>query len=110
MGNVTSIPATKIDRVSKDELDEYNAFRNGDENLFEPGITDVPNAYDPTAGSKYDKIPVPTREHGPVLATDPGQPDNVSANVTSRDKNLAVDKSEVGVVRSGRKVSKAEDK
>ena len=106
MGNVVSIPSTKMDHVSQEELDEYNAQRNGEDNLYEAGILGVPNAYDPEAGSKYDKIPVPTRHEGPLLATDEGQPKDVEAKVLSRDSNRSVDKSEGNVVRSGRKSTK----
>ena len=107
MGNVVSIPATKMDHVSDEERAEFEAQRNGEDNLYEPGIMDIPNPYDPNKGSKYDKIPVPTRDNGPLLATDDGQPKNTEAKVLSRQP--AVDKSEVGVVRSGRKANTQKD-
>jgi hypothetical protein len=110
MGNVQSIPPEKRDTkfVSQAELDEFEAYRNGDDNLFEAGIrTGDEGFYDPTAGSKYPKNHRPTVTPGPVFATDPGQPRNVgSAKIIGRQP--AVDKGEQSVLSStnkGRKTS-----
>lgn len=98
MPNVQAIPAGKQDHVSNAEKEEFDSYRKGEDNLYEAGILDVPNAYDPNAGSKYTKNSRPVVAPGPLLATDPGQPDNISANVTGRQP--AVDKPEGRVVRS----------
>jgi len=110
MGNVQSIPPEKRDTkfVSQDELDEFEAYRNGEDNLFEAGIRPTEDGfYDPTAGSKYAKAEKPQSTPGPLLATDEGQPKNVGeAKVVGRQ--AAVDKSDASVVSStskGRKSS-----
>lgn len=106
MPNVQAIPASRINDVPVTEKEEYEAFRNGDANLREKGIMDVPNPYDPEAGSRFAKTPRPEPTYGPLLATDPGQPESVGdAKVIGRQP--AIDKSELGVVRSTRKGRKA---
>lgn len=96
MPNVQAIPAGKQDHVSQAEKDEFNAFRNGDDNLYEKGIMGVPNAYDPERGSKYPKTPRPVLTPGPLLATDEGQPSDLGKpKVLSRERNRAIDKSEL---------------
>lgn len=94
MPNVQAIPAGKKDHASKDEVQEFQNYREGKDNLYEAGILDVPNPYDPTRGPKYAKTPRPEVTYGPLLATDPGQPDSISQpKVISRQP--AVDKSEL---------------
>lgn len=109
MGNVQSIPPEKrsTDFVTQDELDEFEAYRDGSDNLFEPGIRSTDEGfYDPTAGSKYAKTQKPESTPGPLLATDPGQPKDVGeANVVGRQS--AVDKSDRTVVSSTSKGRKA---
>lgn len=100
MGNVQAIPGSKKDHASADRA-EFDAFRNGDSNLREKGILNIPNAYDPDAGSKYRKNPRPVLTPGPLLATDPGQPSDLGTpRVISREVNRAIDKPEGRVVRS----------
>lgn len=106
MPNVQAIPASRINDVSQAEKKEYEAFRNGDANLRDKGIMDVPNPYDPDAGSRYPKTARPVPVYGPLLATDEGQPTDVgSAKVLGRQP--AIDKSELGAVSSGRKGRKS---
>lgn len=123
MGNVQSIPPEKrsTDFVGQDELDEFEAYRNGEDNLFEAGIRPTEKGfYDPTAGSKYTKTQKPESSPGPLLATDPGQPKGVGeAKVVGRQEAVdrseatrqgssgAVDKSERTVVSSNQKGRKA---
>ena len=104
MGNVTAIPEGKMNRVSADEKSEFEAFRSGSDNAYAAGITVKDGeSYDPTAGSKYDKTPVPHREQPePGLGTDRNDVPE-APKVISRNKNKAIDKSEQGVVSSGRK-------
>lgn len=99
MPNVQAIPGSKKDHVSPAETEEFNNFRNGVDNLFEPGILNVPNAYDPNRGSKYPKTARPEPVYGPLLATDEGQPEGVGeAKVIGRQPSI--DKPEGRVVRS----------
>jgi hypothetical protein len=119
MGNVQSIPADKLDRVSDEEREEFEAFRNGDDNLYEAGIrVGDEGFYDPTAGSKYEKTqrPTPSSNEQPRESNTDATPLKAGANtqtakVISRERNSAVDKSEAPVVDSkgtkatGRKAS-----
>lgn len=108
MGNVTAIPEGK---GTPEEKNELKAFQNGEGNDYLPGIMDVPEPYDQYAGSKYDKAVKPELPKTPLLATDEGQPSDVSANVVSRDRNRAVDSDRVSVVPSkstGRKANSGE--
>jgi hypothetical protein len=99
MPNVQSIPGSKNNHVSQAEHDERDAFRNGEGNLYSPGILDVPDAYDPNAGSKYPKTSRPEVSYGPLLATDEGQPDGVGeAKIIGRQP--AIDRPDGRVVRS----------
>lgn len=91
MGNVTAIPEYAAN-VTADERKEYEDFRSGADNLYEPGITNIPNAYDQYAGSKYNKTAKPEYVPGPLLATDEGQPQDVKANEVSRNRNKAVER------------------
>lgn len=110
MGNVQSIPPAKrsTDFVSQDELDEFDAYRRGEDNLREPGIrVGEEGFYDPNAGSKYQKTPRPDTTPGPVFATDPGQPKNVGeAKVIGRQS--AVDRSEAARTGSSGTVDRSE--
>jgi hypothetical protein len=78
-----------------------------DEDLSEKGIrTGEKGFYDPEAGSKSPKTERPEYVPGPLLATDPGQPDNIEAKGIKRTP--ALDKSEQPVVSSkstGRKAA-----
>lgn len=108
MPNVQAIPGSKNNHVSQAEKDEYTAFRNGDDNLREKGIMNIPNPYDPDRGSKYPKTPRPVPTYGPILATDPGQPGDVGeAKIIGRqpaiDRSEKLDKPSGRVVRSKNK-------
>lgn len=118
MGNVQSIPEGKLDRVSAEEREEFETFRTGSDNLYHAGINvEGGDSYDPYAGSKYDKTPVPHRDQPePKLGTDrddvPEAPKVISRNrnraidrseATRTGSNGTVDKSEQRVVSSGRK-------
>ena len=104
MGNVTAIPAGKLDSVSSEELQEFEDFRSGADNDYFAGITPKSGkGYDQYAGSKYDKTPVPHREQPePRLGNDKNDR-NEPVKVISRERNSAIDKTEQPVVRSGRK-------
>jgi hypothetical protein len=66
-----------------------------DEDLSEKGINvDKPGFYNPDRGAKKVKTPRPEPIYGPLLATDPGQPDNIEAKGITRDKNSAVERGE----------------
>lgn len=108
MGNVTSIPEGK---GTPEEKAEFESFRNGEENLYEAGINvGKKGFYDPSRGEKKEKNKRPEPTYGPILATDPGQPESV-ARVTGRqeaiDRSESLDKSEPGVVRSKPNARKA---
>jgi hypothetical protein len=123
MGNVQSIPPGKRDTafVTQEELEEFEAYRNGEDNLFEPGIRSGDKGfYDPTAGSKYAKVEKPASTPGPLLATDPGQPKDVGeakvvgrqdavdrSEATRQGSSGAVDRSDRSVVSSTSKGRKA---
>jgi hypothetical protein len=103
MPNVQAIPASRVDSVPVSEREEYDAFRRGDANLREKGIMDVPNPYDPEAGSRYPKTERPSPTYGPLLATDEGQPSDVGSPVVI-GRQPAVDRSEQLDKPSGRVV------
>lgn len=107
MGNVTAIPEGKLEHVSAEEREEFETFRSGADNDYFAGITGVKNAYDPTAGSKYPKTPVPHREQPEASLGTDKRDRNEPVKVISRERNSAVDKSEQSVVRSGRKANDA---
>jgi hypothetical protein len=63
-----------------------------DEDLAEAGIrVGEKGFYDPEGGPKAPKTPRPEPTYGPLLATDPGQPDNIEAKGIHRSS--AIDKS-----------------
>lgn len=65
------------------------------EDLREAGIrVGDKGFYDPNRGAKKVKTPRPEPIYGPLLATDPGQPDNIEAKGITRDKNPAVERGE----------------
>lgn len=119
MGNVQSIPADKLDRVSDEERAEFEAYRNGEDNLYEAGINvGQEGFYDPTAGSKYPKTQRPVLDSNtqPRESNTDATPLKAGANtqdfkMISRSRNQAVDSSGDGVVESkgtkanGRKAS-----
>ncbi len=92
MGNVTAIPEGK---GTPEEKNEYESFRNGENNLYEPGIrVNDEGFYNPDHEPKYGKNVKPEPTYGPLLATDPGQPDNLSARVVSRESSKPIERPE----------------
>lgn len=100
-----NIPQAKEHLVSDGEKEQARVYHDNSDSLYEPGINvGKKGFYDPEAGHDKVRPERPQSEPTPLLATDPGQPEHVGANLVSRELNKAVDKSEVGVVRStGRK-------
>lgn len=122
MGNVQSIPADKLDRVSDAEKAEYEAYRKGEDNLYEAGIrVGDEGFYDPTAGSRYEKNHRPTLDSNtqPRESNTDATPLKAGANtqdfrMISRERNSAIDKSESSVVNSeskprGRKAASTQE-
>lgn len=106
-----NIPQAKEAFVSEDEKQQAFNYHNNTDSAYHAGInTDKEGFYNPEAG--HDKVRPETPEIAPqpVLATDPGQPSGIGSNLVSRELNKAVDKSEIGVVRSsGRKRATTEE-
>lgn len=102
MPNVQSIPEGK---GTTSEHKEFDAFRNGEENLRHEGISPLKgDGYDPTAGPTYPKTKRPEPEYGPLLVTDPGQPKDITAKGITRDRNVAVERQTVvSSEKTGRK-------
>lgn len=72
------------------------------EDLREAGIrVGDKGFYDPERGAKKAKTPRPEPIYGPLLATDPGQPDNIEAKGIHRTP--ALDKSDSRVLDSSDK-------
>jgi hypothetical protein len=107
-----NIPQGKEQYVSEEERQQAKDYHEVSDNLYHAGINvGKEGAYDPQAGADKHPIRRPEIEPTPVLATDPGQPKGVGANLVERERNKAVDKSESNVVRSsGRKRAATEEK
>lgn len=105
-----NIPQAKLDMVSDAEKEQARVYHDNSDSLYHAGINVGKDGfYDPEAGAGKHPIRRPESLPTPVLATDPGQPKGIGSNLISREQNKALDKSEVGVVRSsGRKVKNAE--
>lgn len=106
-----AIPATKVSHASAEEKEELRSYRHGEENLYEAGIrVGQSGFYDPEKGSQNAREPRSESNVGPILATDPGQPQQLSQpSVVGRQP--AVDRSERAVVSSrgtGRKATPKE--
>lgn len=105
-----NIPQAKEQYVSEEERQQAKDYHEVSDNLYHAGINvGKEGAYDPQAGA--DKHPLKQAESDPtpVLATDPGQPKGVGANLVERERNKAIDRSEVGVVRSTGRKAKPEE-
>ena len=105
-----NIPQAKENLVSDEEKEQAKAYHEVSDNLYHSGINvGKEGFYDPEAGADKHPIVRPESEPTPVLATDPGQPKGVGANLIERERSKAIDKSEIGVVRStGRKAKPVE--
>lgn len=119
-----NIPQSKLDMVSEEEKQQAYDYHNNTDSLYHEGINvGKEGFYDPNAGADKHPIRRPESVPTPVLATDPGQPKGVGADLVTRERNKAVDrseralsgssatvdKSEIGVVRStGRKAKPVE--
>lgn len=100
-----NIPQAKEHLVSDEEKEQARVYHDNSDSLYHKGIDIGEGSYDPEAGADKHPIRRPEAVPTPVLATDPGQPKGVGADLVSRERNKAVDKSERDVVRSsGRKV------
>lgn len=98
MGNVTAIPEGK---GTPAEVEEFEAFKNGDKNLRHEGIKPLKGeGYDPAAGLAKAKNVRPEPSYGPLLVTDEGQPKGITAKGINRESAKPLDKSEHGVVNS----------
>lgn len=105
-----NIAAGKEHLATQEEKDQAYAYHNNTDALYHAGINvGKEGAYDPEAGASKHPLRKPESEPTPVLATDPGQPKGVGANLIQRELNKAVDKSERGVVRSTGRKSKPEE-
>lgn len=96
-----NIAAGKEHLATQEEKDQAYAYHHNTDSLYHEGINvGKEGFYDPNAGADKHPIRRPEAVPTPVLATDPGQPKGVGADLVSRERNKAVDKSEIGVVRS----------
>jgi hypothetical protein len=100
-----AIPATKEHLATAEEKQQRDDYASNAGADYHAGINvGKEGFYDPEAGAaKHATEPV-DEEPKPVLATDPGQPKGITANVVGRD-NKAVDKTPQRVVNSGRKAN-----
>lgn len=107
-----NIPQGKEQYVSEEERQQAKDYHEVSDNLYHAGINvGKEGAYDPQAGADKHPLQRPESEPTPVLATDPGQPKGVGANLVERERNKAIDKTESNVVRSsGRKRAASEEK
>jgi hypothetical protein len=104
MRQTRNIPQDKEDMVSQEEKDQARVYHDNSDSLFHAGINvGQEGFYDPQAGAEKHPLRRAESEPTPVLATDPGQPKGVGADLVTRERNKALDKSEDGVVSSGRK-------
>lgn len=96
--------------ATQEEKDQAYAYHHNTDSLYHEGINvGKEGFYDPTAGADKHPIRRPEAVPTPVLATDPGQPKGIGADLVSRERNKAVDKSERGVVRSTGRKAKLEE-
>ena len=99
-----NIPQGKESLVSEEEKQQAYDYQNNTDALYHAGINvGKPGFYNPEAGHDKVRNERPESEPTPLLATDPGQPKGIGADLVERERNKAVDKSEAIVVRSGRK-------
>lgn len=99
--------------VTAEEREEYEAYRSGEGNLYEPGIrVGDKGFYDPTEGSPYadEKELKPDSSPQKTFFADTSKKSASEAprpKVISRDRNAAVDRSETPTARpTGRKSAK----
>lgn len=89
MSNVTAIPEGK---GTPQDKREHEAFVNGEENLRHAGITPLKgDGYDPEAGNAKAKTARPEPTYGPLLTTDPGQPEDIEAKGVRRSSDAPLD-------------------
>lgn len=100
-----NIPQAKLDLVSEAEKTQAELYHSNSDSLYHDGINvGKEGFYDPNAGHLKEHARRPGAVPTPVLATDPGQPKGIGVDLVSRELNKALDRSELGVVRStGRK-------
>jgi hypothetical protein len=105
-----NIPATKEHLVSDEEKKQREDYHNNADATYHAGINvGQEGFYDPQAGADKHPLYEPESEPTPVLATDPGQPKGIGANLVSREQNKVLDKSEATRVSSGRKRATTEE-
>lgn len=96
--------------ATQEEKDQAYAYHHNTDSLYHEGINvGKEGFYDPNAGADKHPIRRPEAVPTPVLATDPGQPKGIGADLVSRERNKALDKSERGVVRSTGRKAKLEE-
>lgn len=104
-----NIPQAKEDLVSDEEKEQARVYHDNSDSLYHAGIrVGEDGFYDPSKGLEKPREPRSTPGPTPVLATDPGQPKIDPDGVVTK-RSPSVDRSEVGVVRSGRKVKTTEE-
>lgn len=106
-----NLPADKV--ATPEEQAERDFYHSNADSIYSPGINvGREGFYDPQAGADKHPLKRPERAATPLLATDPGQPKGIGANLVSREANSVLDRSEKPVVRStsGRKVADATKK
>lgn len=119
-----NIAEGKLGLSSEEEKQQAFDYHNNTDSLYHEGINvGKEGFYDPQAGADKHPLKRPESDPTPVLATDPGQPKGVGANLVERERNKAidrseralsgssatVDRSEVGVVRSTGRKAKPEE-
>lgn len=104
-----NIPQAKEDLVSDEEKAQAREYHENSDSLYHAGIrVGEEGFYDPEKGLQKQREPRSEVGPTPVLATDPGQPKIDPDGVVTK-RSPSVDKSEIGVVRSGRKVRSTEE-
>lgn len=104
-----NIPQAKERLVSEEERQQAKDYHEVSDNLYHAGINvGKEGAYDPQAGADKHPLRRPESVPQPVLATDPGQPKGVGADLVTRERNKAVDRSERAHPGSSATVDKTE--
>ena len=95
--------------ATQEEKDQAYAYHHNTDSLYHEGINvGKEGFYDPNAGADKHPIRRPEAVPTPVLATDPGQPKGIGADLVSRERNKAVDRSERALSGSSATVDKSE--
>lgn len=102
-----NIAAGKEHLATEEEKQQAYDYHNNTDSLYHEGINvGKEGFYDPNAGAAKHVVETPEEEPKPVLATDPGQPKGITANVVGRERNSAVDRSEAARTGSSGTVDK----